>query len=241
MASYDWMLMDSDGFLPVRLDKELRVLEFERGVLYRHGLFSQVLKPGNYRFWRRGYTFRKVDMRPQIRQVAGQEVLTADHAPLRLTLSANLRTVDPRRFVESSIDSASDAYVVLQLAARDVMQSLTAEEALTQRAQIGQRLMETLGQKLAAYGQEVEWFEIRDLAMAGDFKKAFASVITARQEGLAALERARGETAALRNLANAASLFRDHPELLTLRAIQALESGENRTLVLGGDSRVLGR
>jgi regulator of protease activity HflC (stomatin/prohibitin superfamily) len=41
-----------------------------------------------------------------------------------------------------------------------------------------------------------------------DLKRAFAETLKAKQEGQAALERARGETAALRNLANAAGLTR---------------------------------
>jgi len=42
-------------------------------------------------------------------------------------------------------------------------------------------------------------------------KKIFTQVVKARQEGLAALEKARGETAALRNLANAAAMIERNP------------------------------
>jgi hypothetical protein len=38
----------------------------------------------------------------------------------------------------------------------------------------------------------------RDLTLPGDLKKIFSQVVRARQEGLAVLEKARGETAALR-------------------------------------------
>ena len=59
-----------------------------------------------------------------------------------------------------------------------------------------------------------------------------AQVVNARQEGLAALERARGETAALRNLANAAKLLDDHPRLLQLRMLQAVGESTGNTLVV---------
>ena len=49
----------------------------------------------------------------------------------------------------------------------------------------------------------------------------------------AALEKARGETAALRNLANAASLIERNPSLLQLRALQVLGQQPGNTLVLG--------
>jgi hypothetical protein len=58
-------------------------------------------------------------------------------------------------------------------------------------------------------------------------------VVKARQEGLAALEKARGETASLRNLANAATLIERNPSLMQLRALQALGQQPGSTLVLG--------
>ena len=45
----------------------------------------------------------------------------------------------------------------------------------------------------------------------------------AKQEGLAALERARGESAALRNLANAARAMENNPNLSYLRLLQTIE------------------
>jgi len=58
-------------------------------------------------------------------------------------------------------------------------------------------------------------------------------VTKARQEGLAALERARGETAALRNLANAARLVSDNPALMQLRLLQVVGEQSGNTVVLG--------
>lgn len=49
----------------------------------------------------------------------------------------------------------------------------------------------------------------------------------------AALERACGETAALRSLANAARMLEENPSLLQLRALQTMESSRGNTLVLG--------
>ncbi|MBI4316920.1 MAG: hypothetical protein HY675_00400 [Chloroflexi bacterium] len=67
----------------------------------------------------------------------------------------------------------------------------------------------------------------------GELKKVFSQVVKARQEGLAALEKARGETAALRNLANAARLVEEKPTLLQIRMLQQLGEGSGNILVLG--------
>jgi len=55
----------------------------------------------------------------------------------------------------------------------------------------------------------------------------------ARKEGEAALERARGETAALRSLANAARMLQDNPQLMQLRMLQAMGESAGNTLVVG--------
>ncbi len=71
------------------------------------------------------------------------------------------------------------------------------------------------------------------LTLPGDLKRIFAQVVKARQEGLAALERARGETAALRNLANAAQMVQRNPQLLQLRLLQVAGQQTGTTLVIG--------
>jgi hypothetical protein len=75
--------------------------------------------------------------------------------------------------------------------------------------------------------------DVKDMMFSGEMKKAFAQVVKAQKEGQAALEKARGETAALRNLANAARIMDDNPNLLQLRALQALAESGGNTLVLG--------
>ena len=67
----------------------------------------------------------------------------------------------------------------------------------------------------------------------GEMKKVFAQVVKAQKESQAALERARGETAALRILGIAARTMEDIPSLLQLRALQALADSSGNTLVLG--------
>ena len=79
----------------------------------------------------------------------------------------------------------------------------------------------------------------RDLTLPGDLKKIFSQVVRARQEGLAALEKARGETAALRSLANAAQMVQRNPQLLQLRLLQVLEQQPGHTVVLGMPSGVV--
>jgi hypothetical protein len=69
----------------------------------------------------------------------------------------------------------------------------------------------------------------------GPLKAMFTQVVKAKKESLASLEKARGETAALRSLANAAQMVKRNPELLHLRALQAASS---TSLVVGVSQQV---
>lgn len=104
---------------------------------------------------------------------------------------------------------------------------------LESRAQIRDRLMELAGKKVQVLGVELIQADVKDLTLPGELKKLFTQVTKARQEGLAALERARGETAALRNLANAARLVSDTPALLQLRLLQVVGEQPSNTVVVG--------
>jgi len=70
-----------------------------------------------------------------------------------------------------------------------------------------------------------------------DLKRAFADVLKAKQEGQAALERARGESASLSaNLANAARVLEGNPALMNLpfdAVALDLQQNAGNTLVLG--------
>jgi len=69
----------------------------------------------------------------------------------------------------------------------------------------------------------------------GELKKALSQVATAKQDGLAKLERARGEMAAIRNLANVAKIIEDNPNLLQLRLLDTLGQSKGNTIVFGSD------
>ena len=98
---------------------------------------------------------------------------------------------------------------------------------------LGPRVLELCSEDLQSYGIELLAVDLKDIMFPGDLKRTFAQVVNARKEGQAALEKARGETAALRNLANAAGLMRDNPMLLQIRLMQQIGSSSGNTVVVG--------
>jgi regulator of protease activity HflC (stomatin/prohibitin superfamily) len=125
---------------------------------------------------------------------------------LRLSGIVAFRVADPPRAVHEVESYEQELHVTAQLALRTIVGEATAEDLLEQRLDRGERLAELVSERALALGLEVFEVDLRDVMLPGDVKAAFAEVLRARAEGRAALERARGESAALRNLANAARL-----------------------------------
>jgi regulator of protease activity HflC (stomatin/prohibitin superfamily) len=116
------------------------------------------------------------------------------------------------------------------------------DDLMANRALIDAGLADELAPALAPLGLTIEKLAVRDINLVGASKQAFADLWKAQKEGLAALERARGEQAALRALANAARMLKGNPELMNLRLLQALAGGPGKqaaTVVLGGGAGLL--
>jgi len=209
------------------------VLEFERGLRYVRGRFTGVLGPGQYRTWSVTTLIRKIDIRPKIASVAGQEVLSADGVALKVSLAARYRVVDPAIAVNGVENYELALHTTLQLALRAAVAASPVEALLQARGTLGKEITEQATGAATAAGLELLGADLKDLTLPGELKKIFTQVVHARQEGLAALEKARGETAALRNLANAAQMIERSPGLLQLRMLQAFGQQSGNTLVLG--------
>ena len=209
------------------------VYEYERGLKFTRGHFKGVIGPGLYWHWSTLSRIQKIDVRPSRVAVAGQEVLSADGVAIKASIAATFQVKDAERAVLSCDSYHLAIHTELQLALRAVVSGLPIDELLRQRVEMPAQLKAIAGPRLETVGVELQDASLRDLTFPGDLKKVFTQVVKARQEGLAALEKARGETAALRNLANAAAMIERSPSLMQLRALQVLGQQPGSTLVLG--------
>jgi regulator of protease activity HflC (stomatin/prohibitin superfamily) len=217
----------------LRRGRAVAVQPWERALLMRGGAVVDTLAPGRYRRWSGGYTLRVVDTRPWIVTLPMQEIPTADGVTVKVTTAARARVEDPAVLVTGSQDADEALYLAIQIALREIVGTLLVSDLVTGRSDIGSRLLEAV-RGLEELGLVLDSLELKDVVLPGDLKRAQAEVLIARAEGLAALERARGETAALRSLANAARLVADTPALLQLRLLQQLAATSGHTVVIGG-------
>jgi regulator of protease activity HflC (stomatin/prohibitin superfamily) len=209
------------------------IFEYQQGLRYRGGRFAGVLGAGPHWIFRPTTVIHRVDIRPKFVSLGGQEVLSKDGVTLKLTIAARYEIADAGVAVNKIENYQEALYLTLQLALREIVGQATIDEVLAQRDQFGERLKEMTAAQIETYGLRLLSVNIKDVMFPGELKKMFAQVVQAQKEGQAALERARGETAALRNLANAAQLVDANPALMRLRLLQQLSSSSGHTIVLG--------
>jgi len=211
--------------------------EWEWGLLYRDGRFEKVLQAGRYRFWPldRRYAVHRLARHQQTLSSAPIELISEDRFVFRAIFAIAYRITEPRLAFENPL--AVRVALAIGSAAADFAATRSLGDFLSQRAQAGALISE----RLAAAFPEIEIASVAmsTLMLPPEVRRMFTDVERAKMEGLAALERARSEQAALRSLANAARLLRDNPELMRLRTLQALSpAGKGATLVLGADAIV---
>lgn len=212
----------------------ITIFEYERGLKYVEGRFRGVLPPGQYRTgWFSSTTIRRVDVRPQYISVPGQAILTRDGVGLKVSLTAVYEVSDPAIAINQVSDYQQALYLVIQNGLRGVVSAIAIDELMANQTELNQQLLAICAPKVSVLGLRLTEVSIKDLMLPGDLKKLYAQVVQARQDGLAQIERARGESAALRSLTNAARLANDNPNLLKLRMLQAVENSSGNSFVIG--------
>lgn len=208
------------------------IYEYQNGLHYRDGKYVKTLMPGSHWYFPPWESVQKVDMREFNITIPGQEVLSADNVSLKVSIAVGYKVIDPYIAI-NKVQRYQDAlYQMIQLGVRDIVGSLEVDALLAKRAEIGKILFEKSSEKATALGLQLLLADIKDIMFPGELKNIFAQVVNARKEGLAALERARGESAALRNLANTARLLDDNPNLRQLRLLHTLEKTGGGTIVV---------
>jgi regulator of protease activity HflC (stomatin/prohibitin superfamily) len=202
----------------------------ERALEYVDGVCTRVLAPGRHKVARRA-TYHRVPVLERIVTTAPQDVLTSDGVSVRLTAAVRWKVADPQAFVETVADPAAVVYLAVQVALRDALVAVDVDALVREARLAGDTLVEAARRAGAAVGIEVVEVVVKDVMLPVELRSAYAELVTTRTRGLAQLEAARAETAALRSLANGAKLLDDHPALARLRLVQALPHGS--TVELG--------
>ena len=177
-----------------------------------------------------------VDLREQVVDVAGQEIMTADKVTLRLNAVVTYKVADPLKAVTTVEDYRQALYREAQLALRGVIGTRELDALLSDKDAVARELDGIVRGRVAGFGVEVVALGIRDVILPGEMKDLMNKVTEAKKAAEAALITRREETAAMRSQANTAKILESSPTLMRLRELEVLEKVSekaNLTVVLG--------
>lgn len=224
----------------------LQVQVPDRGaaLLYVDGKVTRLLDAGSYAFWKfgRNITVELVDLRLQVMEVTGQEILTKDKVSLRLNLAATWRYTDVLKAHAQLAKPAEQMYRELQFGLRAAVGTRTLDELLENKTVIDEVVSTHVRAKLSAFGLELDGVGVKDIVLPGEMKTILAQVVEAGKAAEANVIRRREETAATRSLLNTAKVMEDNPVALRLKELETLERISERIdkiSVFGGLDQVL--
>lgn len=228
----------ADGVLAVQ------VPQHHIGVLYVDGKVARLLEAGMHHFWKfvRDLKVETVDLRLQVIEVAGQEILTKDKVPLRVNLNAGYRVTDVLAALAKQAKPVDYLYKELQFGLRAAIGVRTLDELLENKGMIDQVVAEHIQRRVEGFGLEVESVGVKDIILPGEMKVILAKVVEAEKAALANVIRRREETAATRSLLNTARVMEDNPTALRLKELETLEKVTekiDKISVFGGLDAVL--
>lgn len=218
------------------------------GLLYADGVFRRELPPGRHvRFDPFGRTRVVPVTTAELPAHIGElTVLSKDQFSFRIGLAPVVKVVEPRTYVESqgALDQSLMPFLAVAAshpalhpnvaaAAIEAAAARTLAEILSGQAALAEDIRARL--QGAIPGASVERVLLTSVNLPPETRKMFTDVERAKMEAQAALERARGEQAALRVLANAARLVNDNPALANLRLLQAVETSKGSTTIIVGN------
>jgi regulator of protease activity HflC (stomatin/prohibitin superfamily) len=178
--------------------------EYERGVIFRLGRYIGIRGPGLY--W--------------IIPLAIERSMTID---IRIkTVNAVLwyKIVDPAKSVIAVSDAAAAVYQLGLTSLRNIIGQHDLDDVLQNRDKINGLLREGVASSTAAWGVEIERFEMKDVELPEAMQQVMAMQAEAIREKRARIIKAEAELEASKKLAQAAEQMAGNPAALELRRMQ---------------------
>ncbi|MBU3655648.1 MAG: slipin family protein [Alphaproteobacteria bacterium] len=218
--------------------RSITIYDFQKGLLYRKGAFIKILGAGKHYYRKSSSVIHVIDTRKTLVNLPGQEILTKDNVNIKITLVGFYELTDPAKAKHQSEDFVTEFYNHAQIMLRNLVGGFTIDELLEKKGEIDAQLLTAISDKANDLGLTVSTLSVKDIMLPANLKKAFSGILEAQKEAQRQLEKARGEQAVLRNLANSSSMYESNPKLLQARLVQALSTGNN-SIVFNAEDKVV--
>lgn len=197
--------------------------EYQRGVVFRLGRYSGMRGPGLY--WIIPFGIERattVDIRTSTVSAEQQETITRDSVTVKVNAVLWYRITDPQRSI-IAVDNAPKAVYQLALTSlRNIIGQHDLDEVLQSRDKINHLLRDGIAASTAAWGVEVERFEMKDVELPIAMQQVMAMQAEAIREKRARIIKAEAELEASEKLSQASERMMANPAALELRRMQMI-------------------
>ena len=219
-----------------------QINEYERGIKFRLGKFTSIMKPGWNIVLPIIESYKKVDIRTKVIDVPEQEAITKDNVSIKINAVLYFHVFDASKAI---IEVENFTYAVSQLAQttmRNAVGAVSLDELLSEREKISTNICEIVDKATDPWGIKVEDIELKDISLPEEMKRVIAKVAEAEREKAAVITKAKGEVEASNNLAKAAETMSAAPgalHLRTLATLNDLSSDQSNTVIFAVPIEVL--
>ncbi|RPI71558.1 MAG: hypothetical protein EHM45_23370, partial [Desulfobacteraceae bacterium] len=168
----------------------------EQGLLFYNEEFQRILSPGRYYFWKGSTAVRvlKADMRVQVLDMTGQEIMTRDKVAIRINFICQYQITHPRTALVQLKAYEEQVYILMQLILREYVGTLTLDELLEKKEEIGGFVLEKIREKSESLGLQFIYAGVKDIILPGEIRAILNKVIEAEKNALANIITRREET-----------------------------------------------
>lgn len=210
------------------------IKEYERGVKFTLGRFSNVMDPGLRFVIPIIQTHQRVDIRVKAVDVPNQECITKDN----ITVGINAVIYYKIRDAKKAIIDVEDYYYATSQMAQTTMRNIVGEveldELLQKRDAISAKIKLIVDKASDPWGIDVNTVELKDVTLPGDMKRVIGKQAEAEREKRAVIIKSEGEVTAASNLAKAAKMLSLSDGALHIRTLQTLNdlsSDQSNTII----------
>lgn len=199
-----------------------KVMEYERGVVFRLGRFSGVKQAG-LRWIIPGIdSMVKISLRTIAMDVPPQDVITKDNVSVKVNAVIYFRVMDSEKAIIQVEDYLYATSQLAQTTLRSILGQHELDDLLSQRDKINQELQNILDNHTDPWGIKVSLVEVKHIDLPHEMQRAMARQAEAERERRAKIINSDGEFQAAAKLAEASDVIGRNPVALQLRYLQTL-------------------
>ncbi len=199
------------------------VNQWETAVRFRLGRYIDTLGPGLRFIIPIIDGIKRIDMRILTIDIPRQQVITKDNVPVTVNGVIYFKVKDAATAIIKVQDFEYAVSQYAQTALRDVAGSMSLDQVLGEREQIGKDIEKIVEAASKNWGIEVTDIKLQDIDMPEDLKRLMSRQASSEREKRATIIKAEGDRMAAENLAKAAQTMLKSPGAMQLRTLQTID------------------